>query len=135
METSRRIIEKNNVPSTSNYFPLSRQTTDLIENDPVQAVTSSFERDTDMTVTTTQTKNDLPNDKVVLTDDGASSKAKNLNTVARNARFSDEEDQCLRAGIEKHGKKALAMILKDKQFRFHETLCVCEQRLRLLRKT
>ena len=97
-ESSKRTM----YPSTSNYFTSSRQTIDLIENDPFQAVNSSFERDTNMTVTIIQTKNDLPNDKVELTVEGATSSiAKKLNSVVRNARFTAEEDQCLRAGIEK----------------------------------
>ena len=52
-------------------------------------------------------------------DVATSSKAKKSGT-ARNA-YTAEKDRYLKAGIEKHGKKAWSLILKDKLFRFHET--------------
>ena len=116
LETSRRIIEENAIPSTSTYFPVytSGQTIDPIENDPYEVVNSTIEKDTDMTVATGRPQMD------VREDIATNSKAKKSNT-ARNVRFTAEEHRFLKSGIDKHGKRAWSLILKDKQFRFNET--------------
>ena len=127
LETSRRIIEDNSLTSTSALSSVYKsgqlrgQTIDPIENDPYEAVNSSFERETDMTVTTGRLESIVHNNEMGVNEDVAtSSKAKKSGT-ARNARFTAEEDRYLKAGIEKHGKKAWSLILKDKLFHFHVT--------------
>ena len=125
LETSRRIIENDSLPSTSGPSTVYtsgqsvEKTIDPIENDPYEAVNSSFERETDMTVTTDRLESIVYNNGMEVNEDvPTSSKAKKS---ARNARFTVEEDRFLKAGIEKHGKKAWSLILKDKQFHFHGT--------------
>ena len=128
LETSRRIIENDSLPSTSTGVSsvyTRRQSVekmiDPIEKDPYEAVNSSFERETDMTVTTGRLESIVYNNEMEVNDEVATgSKAKKSGT-ARNARFTPEEDRFLKADIEKHGKKAWSLILKDKLFRFHET--------------
>ena len=92
-----------------------------IENDPYEAVNSSFKRETDMTVTTGRLESIVHNNEMGINEDAATSSKAKKSGIARNARFTAEEDQYLKADIEKLGKKAWSLILKDKLFRFHET--------------
>ena len=41
--------------------------------------------------------------------------------LSKNTKFTREEDEYLKAGIEKYGRKNWASIFKDSQFNFHES--------------
>lgn len=114
LEHSQRIIEGGESSRNSE------------ENDPYQPAFEPSNYSTDLTISNTLT---LPNDErstILMSSDAPpndniiiKSEAIQRNTTKKNVKFTAEEDRFLKQGIEKYGKGAWALIIKDQNFTFH----------------
>ena len=46
---------------------------------------------------------------------------KNVVKRAKNVKFTEEEDEYLNRGIKKHGRKGWSLILKESEYKFHNS--------------
>ena len=102
-----------------------------IENDPYQPINEALNDSTDMIVTKTvpvnietsivnETRNaNIPVDNIIVKKELAQNQANRKQP--KNVKFTSEEDQYLKQGIEKYGRRSWAIILKDPSFQFHPT--------------
>ena len=112
LEKSRQILEQGEGSDSS------------IPNSPYQPV--NLEDSMDLTITTTippdqqeidqSRKLHVPNDDVLIKKEVVNLVTKK---TTKNIKFSKEEDKNLNDGIKKYGRRAWALILKDKEFSFH----------------
>ena len=116
LETSRRIIEETNVGASSSSIPDNLPVFQYENLNPYEPVNSSFERETDMVVTSVKKTILIPSDDIVIKKEVAANHVR-----GRNVKFTIEEDLFLKAGISKYGKRSWALILKDSSFKFHES--------------
>ena len=98
------------------------------------AIESTSTPQTDLTITKTieldglQPPNDVTNaieidthDSKFVKKDFLKKSSKKHSGVGKVIKFTRAEDQCLKKGIEKYGKKSWSLILKDTAFQFHST--------------
>ena len=106
--------------------------------DPFQPV-DEFNRSTDMTITSTSVtpqliatpiqeitsnimqSSGLQSSAMEVTENVNKESTKNVVKRAKNVKFTEEEDEYLNRGIKKHGRKAWSLILKESEYKFHNS--------------
>ena len=132
LDKSRQIIQGSCTAFRSSAGPSCSSVENMAQidgtenNDPYQPV---MDTDTDMVITQIVKTHITPRKRVsfdIPTDNITVKKELANNIVSKrasnkNVKFTEEEDEYLKQGIEKYGKKNWAGILKHKSFRFHSS--------------
>ena len=140
LDKSRQILERDlttaNKSQTTTTLEGQSHVTNVVDSnrDPYQAVTECENRTileedilTDLAITQVVSPNKaLENTRQSIPVDDIAVKREVVNRYVRkdtnkNVKFTEEEDEYLKQGILKYGRKAWALILKDKNFHFHPT--------------
>ena len=94
------------------YQPISESLNESID----LTMTESAPMDCTKVLTTRARMDDIPNDDIEIKREVAQQQV-----TKRNVKFTSEEDQFLKQGITKYGRKSWSVILKDPTFSFHSS--------------